>query len=317
MIISIDGGTTNTRFTLIDNGNVFDRVKRQIGLRNAIKNGIHVLSEAVKSGISELFERNPELCRNVKLIALSGMIGSEAGLCRVDHIPVPAGAYELKQSAKRVFISEISDLPLLFIPGVKTFTDPKKSDLDELDIMRGEETEIVGIHALLNNSMPFTAILPGSHMKIADIDSNGRILMFRTSLSGELMRAAAENTILYQSLGDVYPKKADDEFLHLGYDYAEKHGVNEALFKIRLMAGFVDGTKPEQLYSFLMGAILRDDINSIISSEKNIVVGGSDPLRSAIVSLLNKKTDNITVLPDKLAEECSAIGAEIICRDLI
>lgn len=318
MIIAIDGGTTNTRLTLIDCGRVIDRVKRRVGVRDTLKSGNSTLSEAVKSGVSELYEKHPELCKDVKLIVLSGMIGSESGLCAVEHIPAPAGINELRKGAKKIFLPEISNLPFVFIPGVKTFTDPRKTDLSKLDVMRGEETELIGIIASLGDTAgPIVAIMPGSHMKIVDIDANGRIEMFRTSMSGELIRAAAENTILYQSLGNVYPKHADDEFLQRGYDYAEKHGINEALFKIRITANFIGDAKSEQLYAFLMGTLLRDDINSILSSEGNIIIAGSDPFRSAIASLLQNKTRQFAVLPDELSEECSAVGAEIICRDFI
>ena len=56
MIIAIDGGTTNTRLTLIDSGRVIGRVKRRAGARDGDARGNRALAEAVRDGIAELTE---------------------------------------------------------------------------------------------------------------------------------------------------------------------------------------------------------------------------------------------------------------------
>ena len=315
MIIAIDGGTTNTRFTLVEGGEVIDRIKYSIGVRDSIKNSRQVLERAVKDGISELLGKNSIHAGEISCAVFSGMIGSENGLYNVSHISAPAGAEELKRGAVRVSLPDITDIPTLFIPGVKTFTDPGEKPLSELDIMRGEETELIGILAGTGLCEPLTIVLPGSHMKIVNTDAAGKITSFRTTLSGELIRAAAENTILSQSLRGGYPERADERFLHMGYEYAKLHGVNEALFKIRVYANFIKNASPQQLYSFLIGAVLHDDIRSLSKSNSGkIVVSGSDPFRSAIASLLGESGGTIVVLSDRISEQASSIGAELIWR---
>ncbi|MGN1129027.1 MAG: 2-dehydro-3-deoxygalactonokinase [Candidatus Flemingiibacterium sp.] len=318
MIIAIDGGTTNTRFTLVEGGEVIDRIKYSIGVRDSINNGRQTLEKAVKDGISELLGKNSIHAGEISCAVFSGMIGSENGLYKVSHIPAPAGAEELKRGAVRVSLPDITDIPTLFIPGVKTFTDPGEKPLSELDIMRGEETELIGILAGTGLCEPLTIALPGSHMKIVNTDAAGKIISFRTTLSGELIRAAAENTILSQSLKGGYPESSgdlDERFLHMGYEYAKLHGVNEALFKIRVYANFIKNASPQQLYSFLIGAVLHDDIRSLSkSSSGKIVVSGSDPFRSAIASLLGESGGTIVVLPDRISEQASSIGADAILR---
>lgn len=317
MIIAVDGGTTNTRLTLVNDRRAVDRIKCRVGVRDAIRSGQGTLIEAVRDGIGELLGRNRLTVRDIRLAAFSGMIGSENGLYAIEHITAPAGIDELRRGSVRIRLPGIVDLPFLFIPGVKTFTDPLEKPLGELDIMRGEETELMGILSSLNISEQLTVLLPGSHMKIVDIDKDGRITAFRTSLSGELIRAAAENTILSQSLGDVYPKRADEDYLRQGYEYAERRGINEALFKIRVQANFIKKADAAQLYAFLMGAILRDDVRSVLDSgAETIVVGGSDPFRSALAALIGERAGRLIVLSDELAEQASALGAGLICRDL-
>ncbi len=309
MIIAIDGGTTNTRLSLVKSGHVIDKIKCKVGARDTAS----PLRDAVKSGISELLARNSLTERDVRLIALSGMIGSESGLCEIPHIVAPAGLEELRLATKRREFPEISPLPFYFIPGVKTFETARAEALASLDIMRGEECELVGIYASLGVKSPLTAVMPGSHMKIVELDESGRIVAFRTSISGELSRAAAENTILKRSLGDAFPRLADVEFLRQGCDLAEAHGIGEALFKVRVRANFVKDATPEQLYAFLLGAILRDDVHSILETGGKVIVAGSEPFRSALCELLAGKAD-VAPLDEALSEDAAAIGAELITR---
>ena len=313
MIISIDGGTTNTRLTLIENRRIVARVKRRVGARDRISGG-NLLREAVKDGIRELLNLNKLDETEIKLVALSGMIGSENGLAAIPHITAPAGLPELRRATVKMEFPDITPLPFVFIPGVKTFAN-SESDLSAMDIMRGEETEIVGILELLQPKLPAMIILPGSHYKYVDIDSSGKIAGFHTTLTGELVRAAAENTILHTALHDVYPISLDPDCLRDGYEYARCHGIGEALFKIRVSANFIGDRTPEQLYAFLTGVLLKDDIDFLSRSDKPVYISGSNPHRAAIYTLLQDKTPNLVQLSDHDAEFCSAIGAELICGE--
>ena len=105
--------------------------------------------------------------------------------------------------------------------------------------------------------------------------------------------------------------KAEEEWLREGFDFARRNGLGDALFKIRVMANFA-GTSPEKLYAFLTGAVLREDVIAAAESER-VVIGGSDPFRSALACLLGRRCE-VTALDNRLAEECSAIGAEAIVR---
>lgn len=318
MLITIDGGTTNTRLTLIENGNVIDRIKKKVGARDSLDGS--PLKTAVRDGIRELLSGNSLTENRIDAVVLSGMIGSASGLAEIPHILAPAGKNELAGSLVRLEMPEICSVPLTFIPGVKTFDSLRKdgmtAELSALaagcDIMRGEETELVGI--LESTGIPrksASVMLPGSHLKLVRLDAEGRIVSFTTSMSGELMRAAAENTILAQSLQGVFPKKADDDWLRAGFDAAGKLGLNSALFKIRILANFAS-VEPEKLYSYLMGAVFREDVLAASRSE-TVVIGGSEPFRSALSTLLGGLCD-VKTLDDALAENCSATGAEAIFR---
>ncbi len=58
------------------------------------------------------------------------------------------------------------------------------------DVMRGEETEIFGIA----DTGAALVVLPGSHSKWARVEG-GRVVAFRTFVSGELFAALRDHTI--------------------------------------------------------------------------------------------------------------------------
>ena len=59
-----------------------------------------------------------------------------------------------------ITIKEISDIPFVFMRGVKTDDE----DIDGFDMMRGEETELMGIKKKKYGECIY--VLPGSHSKI-------------------------------------------------------------------------------------------------------------------------------------------------------
>ena len=78
-------------------------------------------------------------------------------LCNLPHICAPAGISELCDNMHETVIPEISEIPFVFVRGVKSVSD----NLSETDMMRGEETEICGLMGEDDGKCMY--ILPGSH----------------------------------------------------------------------------------------------------------------------------------------------------------
>lgn len=299
--LTVDGGTTNTRVYLVCDRKVTDFVKINIGAQKSISGGDE-LKAALKNAIGEILSRNSLVPDDIECIPTSGMITSEFGLYNLPHITVPAGIKELKNATKTVSIPEICDIPFVFIAGVKQVSD----DLADTDIMRGEETELIG---LCEKPMTNTVyILPGSHSKLIKTDGQGRIASFKTMLTGEMIAALSQNTILKDAV-DLSIDTTDNEFLVKGFDYAVNHGINEALFKTRVLKN-IFGADPVRVYSFYLGAVLSDEICAAKKmNPENIVVGGKAQLRNAMITLISKNCEcRITDVGDS-ADFASALGA--------
>ena len=310
--ITIDGGTTSTRVNLFKNGEILDTVKLNIGARIAIGNR-EEYTNAIKGAIDQIMFRNST--DNIERILASGMITSEFGLCNLPHIKTPAGIDELHDSMHEITIKEISDIPFVFMRGVKTDDE----DIDGFDMMRGEETELMGImHEKYGECI---YVLPGSHSKIIKTDNKGRITFFSTMLTGEMIASLSQHTILKDAV-DLGVNKIDRKYLLKGYEYAKTAGVNKALFKVRILKNNFNRSK-EEVYSFFIGIILCDEISNIIKSDvETVVLGGKEQIKKAMALILKEKTDkNIIEFDEKKVELSTSVGMvkiyEHINKDIV
>lgn len=298
--ITIDGGTTNTRISLICDGKILDTTKIHIGIINSIDDK-DILNTNIKNAIDNILIKNSLGTNDIKCIIGCGMITSEHGLCHLEHIAAPCGIDSLSKGLYTTVIDSISNLPFVFVRGVK-----KMGDFEITDMMRGEETEIFGLSDKLE--MDCLYVLPGSHSKLIYINALGEISDFSTELTGELISAIANNTILKDMI-DLSQTEIDDEFLQKGYIYTKNHGINSALFKTRTLKMFFGGNE-KQLFSFFLGSVLTSEIENIINSTaKRIVIGGKAQLKNPMATLIKLNSDKI-VLPisDEISNCATAYG---------
>lgn len=301
-IITIDGGTTNTRITLAENKTAKDIIKLAIGARANMENP-ELFKGELKSAISNILERNNLKEDDVQKILASGMITSEFGLLNLSHIVAPAGLKELHDGMVEIVLSEISNIPFVFIRGVKT----SAKSFESTDMMRGEETELAGI--LNPDYENCVYVLPGSHSKIIKTDEEGRIKEFSTMLTGEMIASLSQNTILKDAV-DLANSETDNEYLLKGYEYCENSGINKALFKTRILKNIYDCNK-NQTYSFFIGAVLFGEISEIIKDNcKTVVLGGKSQIKNAMAEILKCKSGKrIISLSETEVANSTVIGA--------
>ena len=314
--IAIDGGTSTTRLTLLENGTVKHRIRKPIGAGNtAVTGSVSPLCTAVREGLSALLSEAGITYDALAGIGASGMITSELGLYPLAHIPAPAGREALARGAVSVSLPDICPLPITFIPGVKTIPDMRGIPADEVlfssDMMRGEETEVFGLLDGLGLHGPLTVLLPGTHNKIIMIDEEDRIVSFVTTMSGELNALCREHSILRAAFAEkTLPKTVDENALLLGYRTAEELGMTAALFKTRILANAY-GCEIGVLSSFLAGVLYQPDVRLLKEKYPSgtVLIGGGEPMRSALACLVREICGTEPVLPaDALAADAAALG---------
>lgn len=289
--ITIDGGTTTTRINLVSGKKTIQTIKLNVGARKSMDGGADYKGE-IKSAIDKVLSDNTMKNTDITRILASGMITSEFGLCNLPHITVPAGIAELHANMHETTIPEISDIPFVFVRGVKSVSD----DLSKTDMMRGEETELCGLMSDSDGKCMY--ILPGSHSKLIFTDACGRISHFSTMLTGEMIFALSQSTILKDAV-DLSIAETDSEYLLMGDEYCRKHGINEALFKVRILKNLF-GASPVQCYSFFLGVVLSDELSEIRNSDiGKIVIGGKAQIKNAMTEILSKTCDKTVVCVDE------------------
>lgn len=301
-IITVDGGTTNTRITLAEGRKAIDVIKLNIGARANMENP-ELFRIEMKKAILKLLERNNLKEEDIEKILASGMITSEFGLFNLPHLVAPAGLSELHESMEEVVLSDISRIPFSFIRGVKT----GGICVDDTDMMRGEETELMGI--LNPGYKNCVYVLPGSHSKIIKTDDSGKIVSFSTMLTGEMIASLSQHTILKDAV-DLSDSEIDKEYLLKGYEFCEKEGINKTLFKTRILKNIFKCDK-NQTYSFFLGAVLSDEIEAIIKDDcETVVLGGKSHIKNAMAEILKEKTKKkIISLSENEVANSTVLGA--------
>lgn len=299
--ITVDGGTTNTRISLVQSGKITDTLKYGVGAGKGIEDK-NILARTVREGISEILARGGLKESDVCRVLASGMITSELGIYRLDHTTLPVGIKELSEAKAEVRLPEISDIPFVFMRGVKT----GDKELRGSDMMRGEETELMGIMKASDGACVY--ILPGSHSKIISTDESGRITDFSTMMTGEMIASLWSGTILRDAF-DLKKASLDRKYLLEGFDFCRENGINRALFKVRVLKNLFRATEDEA-YSFFIGAVLCGEIIEVVKlSPRKVVVGGKKQIKDATCEILGKITDcEIARVPDEIADTAASVG---------
>lgn len=298
-IIAIDGGTTNTRASLWDEpGICLDIVKSEVGVRiTSIEGSNASLKAAVKGLLESLLERNQIGFAQVEGIYACGMITSKEGLVELPHLIAPAGKQEFVNGLAKVELPDVCPLPIHFVRGLKnrdgsTLTLP---EVEEMDVMRGEETETLALLDLFGNENGTLFALPGSHTKFVSVDAEGRMIGCLSSLAGELLSAVTLNTILAGAVGKQFAgADYNREMLLAGYRTARDTSFARAAFSTRMLQMFIPSNEQDRA-SFLLGAVLESDVAAVknsralsVTRDMKVVIAGKEPLASALKLLFEE-----------------------------
>ncbi len=236
-LIALDWGTTSARAYRLDaRGEV-------VGTRDAPL-GIQHVSGGYPDALAALIgdwsgESAPRLA--------CGMIGSRQGWIEAPYVDCPGGIDALARGVVRT-----ADGALAIVPGLAC----RGAD-GVPDVMRGEETQILG--AVADDAKPTLAILPGTHSKWALVRA-GAIAAFSTHMTGEVFAVLRDHSILGRMLAPPDAAFAAEAFAR-GVRRGVERGAEilHLLFGVRTM-GLLDGLSPEQARDYLSGLLIGCEI---------------------------------------------------------
>jgi 2-dehydro-3-deoxygalactonokinase len=239
-IIGINWGSSNLRAYLIGaDGQILDAYEAPAGVATLDRGGMAAAADAIRA-------RWP----NAGHAYAAGMIGSNVGWVDAGYVECPAGAATVAQS---LVPTQIGGLSLSIVPGMACVRPIDGAP----DVMRGEETELLGLLRGGNVDPNAIVALPGTHTKWIQL-SDGRVDSFMTSMSGELFDRLASGGLLASVLeGPGEPGPAFAEGVHAAANGTL--GLGALLFGVR--ARMIRGALPrDQTSSYLRGLLAGAEI---------------------------------------------------------
>jgi 2-dehydro-3-deoxygalactonokinase len=310
MILAVDSGTTRTRAWVLADGGVAAGSSAVVGARDLARNrDKQWLLGRVRSVAEETLAAASLSWEEVDAVVGFGMITSELGLVELPHLIAPVGTAEL--AAAMYEPSGAAALParLLLVPGVRNVSE----SIENADFMRGEETEVIGLLALDRIKPPLLYVSIGSHPKFVWVDADRRIAWSLTTLSGELIWALQQETILAELI-DPSAELVDFDAVDDGARVAEAAGLSRALFAARIL-NRIGRASRETCSAFVHGAVARADLRALEealpteAAPERIVLSGRGPLLDAYRHLLERSLGSEPLVLD---QPLGAIGAGVI-----
>jgi 2-dehydro-3-deoxygalactonokinase len=188
---------------------------------------------------------------------LAGMVGSTIGWREVPYLKCPAKPAAIADAALRF---EADGRAIAILPGLSC-----KGKTGAPDVMRGEETQILGALRLHPNLAKGRHVfcLPGTHAKWVVV-GNGAVTQFQTALSGELFELLRRHSVLARDSREV---DAQSPAFALGLDFARQNRKADLLHLLfsarsRVVTGEMAG---EDAASYLSGMVLGKDIATALA----------------------------------------------------
>ena len=303
--ISVDWGTSNLRIRFISDPNF--QIQGEFFYNHGLKKMNEIWEESKEifpnkknyllEKLIEFIDKTLFEHSNIKNIIISGMASSSIGFQELDYSPIPLDLFNPNIILKKI---KWKGKTISLISGIK------KND----DVMRGEETQVIGIAEEFINQEKVLIIIPGTHSKHIYC-KDGIITDFKTFMTGEIFNSFAENTILSQSIEyDNFNDEYETSFISGIEQIKNGRSLINAAFKIRTNDLFKINSKKDN-YHFLSGLLLGEELLKIdLSKTKKIIVYANPQLGKIYTMALKYLETNkeiICVTEKKLAKS-QALG---------
>lgn len=261
--VAVDWGTSNVRAWGLN-------AKGVIVFARASDQGMGMLDRgAYPRVLSELIGPDPLPAGTEVLIC--GMAGARQGWREAPYLDVPADLAGLAAGAVAPEGVE-NRLAVRILPGLC------QRQAGYEDVMRGEETQLLGL-AALRPGFAGPVIMPGTHSKWALLDGT-TVSRFSTAMTGELFALIRQHTVLRHSLAKVDDPQAQAEGFAAGsaegFDAPET--LLNRLFRVRassLLSGTADSWNAGYLSGLLIGAEIGGHRDWLSAGAEIPLIGGS------------------------------------------
>ena len=314
-LLSCDWGTTAFRLRLIDTIN-YKVINECVSLEGVArtyeawkatgtpaqeKQGF--FKNKFKQQMSVLTSQSKQSLEGLDIV-ISGMASSSIGMVELPYATLPFNLDGSQANIQLIEADAFFPHKIMLISGVRSADD----------VMRGEETQLIGLTDLLHLSPqePYIFILPGTHSKHLYIENN-RLVNFHTYMTGEIFNILSNHSILKDSI-DITTL---DDFSNIelaafkkGVFEADSSGILKSLFKVRTNQLFQKLNKKENGF-YLSGLLIGSELKNLLA-ESNcqlVLCSGNNLFEfyKTAIEALNLSERTMTV-PSEMIDKAVVIG---------
>ena len=282
-LVALDWGTTSLRAHRLGGGGVAIETRQlPLGVSAIARAAAGPYGDAPEDASAAFQRAFDQACGDwvheqpgVPVIAC-GMVGSAQGWREVPYLDVPASADTIAPALSALAVSGGT---LHIVPGLI-----ERGRLP--NVMRGEETQIVGAIAEMASAVERTlVVLPGTHSKWAQV--RGReIVHFDTFMTGEIYEALAAHTLLARTLrrSSGWDLDAFDRGVRVARSPEGRAGLLSTVFSTRVLA-VTRELSGEAQADYLSGLLIGHEVRGMqeldagaLGAAGRILLAGSEPL---------------------------------------
>lgn len=250
-VVGVDWGTTHRRAYALD------KLGRCVA-EHADGEGALVCKGRFAESLAQLLGT---LQAKPRAVILSGMVGSALGWQVVPYVDGSAPLDKLAGHAKQVAEPDVR-----IIPGYCV-----RNAAGQPDVMRGEETQLLGAHCLGHSNGWF--VLPGTHSKWVEL-RQGAVVQLRTYMTGELFDLLGSHGTLAAAAGSA-PAEWDAATFAQGVQVAQGGGaLSNHLFGCRARVVSGDMTASDSR-SYLSGLLIGCELNDVMRAGSGEATAGT------------------------------------------
>lgn len=192
-----------------------------------------------------------EPSRRVEVL-ICGMAGARQGWREAPYLEAPAALGGLLAAAVRPDAGGPA-LDVRILPGICQRRPGGE------DVMRGEETQLLGLLAL-RPGFSGSVCMPGTHSKWVRIE-DGRIVAFETAMTGELYEVISTHSVVRHALAGDRDGPATEDGIDAGLaaGLAEPELLGTLLFRTRA-ASLLSGRGPDWCSGYLSGLLVGAEV---------------------------------------------------------
>jgi 2-dehydro-3-deoxygalactonokinase len=232
------------------------------------------------------------------------MASSSVGLKELPYASVPFNLDGSSAYAEWIDAKPMIDNRVLLVSGVQ------QAD----DVMRGEETQLIGITSLFHlpgdDNMIF--ILPGTHSKHITVGSNA-IQQFKTFMTGEVFGTLTKHTVLSHAVAIPENRQiteGDRQSFNDGVRKALTSELLNSLFSVRINQ-LKKYLSAEQNYYYLSGLLIGSELKYIAGNIKHkLVLCSSGQLLQLYEWAIDcaKLLEQTIIVPAEILDSAAAAG---------